>query len=127
MTMARYEHLPIYREAYDLTVHIEKIVQNFGRYHKYTLGTDLRNKCRLILEKIVETNNDENKAPYLLELRKELEVFKILARLCHDAGGFQNTRSYLHIAERITNIARQSEGWLKKVKSDSGQQLKETR
>ena len=38
--MARYEHLPIFREAYDLTVHIEKIVRNFSRYHKYTLGTD---------------------------------------------------------------------------------------
>ena len=44
--MARYEHLPIYREAYDLTLHIEKIVQNFSRYHKYTLGTDLRNGMR---------------------------------------------------------------------------------
>jgi hypothetical protein len=50
--MARYEHLPIFREAYDLTVHIEKIVRNFSRYHKYTLGTDLRNKSRAILETI---------------------------------------------------------------------------
>ena len=50
--MARYEHLPIYLEAYDLTVHIEKIVRNFSRYHKYTLGADLRNKTRAVLEKI---------------------------------------------------------------------------
>jgi hypothetical protein len=56
--MARYEHLPIYREAYDLTVHIvEKIVRNFSRYHKYTLGTDLQNKTRAVLEKIIEANN----------------------------------------------------------------------
>jgi hypothetical protein len=48
-----YEHLPIFRAAYDLTVHIEKIVRNFSRYHKYTLGTDLRNKSRGILEKII--------------------------------------------------------------------------
>ncbi len=44
--MARYEHLPIYRAAFDLAVHIEKIVHNFSRYHKYTLGTELRNKSR---------------------------------------------------------------------------------
>ena len=50
--MARYEHLPIFREAYDLSVHIEKIVRNFSRYHKYTLGTDLRNKSLRILEKL---------------------------------------------------------------------------
>jgi hypothetical protein len=51
--MARYEHLPIYLEAYDLTVHIEKIVRNFSRYHKYTLGTDLRNKTRAVYTALI--------------------------------------------------------------------------
>jgi hypothetical protein len=36
--MARYDHLPIYRTAFDLAVHIEKIVRHFSRYHKYSLG-----------------------------------------------------------------------------------------
>ena len=27
--MARYEHLPIYRAAFDLAVHVEKIVKSF--------------------------------------------------------------------------------------------------
>lgn len=124
--MARYEHLPIFREAYDLTVHIEKIVRNFSRYHKYTLGTDLRNKSRGILEKIVEANNDAgNRAAHLLELRLELESFKVLARLCHDSGGFASTRSYLHLAERITNLARQNEGWLKQTWGQSGRRRKQ--
>ena len=112
--MARYEHLPIFREAYDLSVHIEKIVRNFGRYHKYTLGTDLRNKSRCILGKIVDANNSRKRRGLLLELRQELEGFKVLSRLCHDSGGFASTRSYLHVAERITGIARQNEGWIKK-------------
>ena len=42
--MARYEHLPIYRAAFDLAVHVEKIVRSFGRYHKYSLGTELRER-----------------------------------------------------------------------------------
>jgi len=33
--MARYEHLPIYKKAMDLAIHLEKIVRNFSRYHKY--------------------------------------------------------------------------------------------
>ncbi len=114
--MARYEHLPIFKAAYDLTLHIEKIVRNFSRYHKYTLGTDLRNKSRRILEKIVEANSDSDRTARLLELRQELEGFKLLARVCHDSGGFANTRSYLHLAGRVTNIARQNEGWLKGLK-----------
>jgi hypothetical protein len=39
--MARYEHLPIYKAAMDLTVYIEQVVRNFSRYHKYTLGPGL--------------------------------------------------------------------------------------
>jgi hypothetical protein len=35
--MARYEHLPIYKKAMNLTVYFEKIVRNFSRYNKYTL------------------------------------------------------------------------------------------
>ena len=68
--MAHYEHLPIFREAYDLTVHIEKIVRHFSRYHKYALGTDLRDKSRKILEKIIEANNARDaRGVHLLELR----------------------------------------------------------
>ncbi len=40
--MARYEHLPIYKKATDLTIYLEKVVRNFSRYHKYILGSDLR-------------------------------------------------------------------------------------
>ena len=50
---AFYEHLPILRAAYDLAVHFEQIVRHFSRDHKYTLGTDLRDKSRKILEKII--------------------------------------------------------------------------
>ena len=42
--MARYEHLPIYKAALDMTVHFEKLVAGFSRYHKYTLGTELRER-----------------------------------------------------------------------------------
>jgi len=42
--MARYEHLPIYKQAMDVAVHFEKVVAGFSRYHKYTLGTELRSR-----------------------------------------------------------------------------------
>ena len=38
--MAQYEHLPIYKKAFDMTVYIENIVKGFSRYHKYTLGVE---------------------------------------------------------------------------------------
>lgn len=36
--MAQYEHLPIYRAALKLAIHLETIVRGFSRYTKYTLG-----------------------------------------------------------------------------------------
>jgi hypothetical protein len=46
LAMARYEHLPIYKTAMDLTIYLEQVVRNFSRYHKYTLGSDLRQQSR---------------------------------------------------------------------------------
>ncbi len=113
--MARYEHLPIYRAAFDLAVHMEKIVRHFSRYHKYSLGTELRERSRRILERVMEANSRRDRAALLLQLREELESFKMLARLCHVSGGFASTRAYLHVAERVVAIAKQNEGWLKQT------------
>ena len=85
--MARYDHLPIFRAAYDLTVHNEKIVRNFGRYHKVTLGTGLRNRSRAILQRIIRRNNPrDDRAARLLELRQEIESLKVLPGFCQQAG-----------------------------------------
>ena len=122
--MARYEHLPIFRDAYDLTVHVEKLVRGFSRYHKYTLGTDLRNRTRGILDLIVDANNSNGeRGERLEELRKALESLKVLNRLCNDSSAFPGgTRSYLHMAERITGLAKQNEGWIKVTRKKEKQE-----
>ena len=73
--MARHEHLPIYKAALDLTVHFEKLVAGFSRYHKYTLGTELRQGSRAVLQQVLRTNNAatrEQRAAERLELRASL-------------------------------------------------------
>ena len=32
--MARYEHVPLYKTAMDLTVYLKQVVRHFSRYHK---------------------------------------------------------------------------------------------
>ena len=116
--MARYEHLPIYKATFDLAVHVEKIVRHFSRYHKYTLGTELRNLSRQILENIIDANNTPNREPILLELRTTLEKFQVVVRLCHQSGGFASTRAYLYVSEKVVNISKQNEGWLRTTFQD---------
>ena len=115
--MARYEHLPIDRSAFDWAVHLEKIVRNFSRYHKYSLGLELRQSSRAVLTRVIKANDSTERTSVLRERRHEQEHLKLCTRLCHESGGFASTRSYLHVAEWIVNLARQNEGWLRQTQA----------
>ncbi len=111
--MARYEHLPIDKKAMDVAVHFEKVVAGFSRYHKYTLGTELRNKSRDILGLIVKANSSSDKLPHLLELREKVEELIILIRLCKEVKAFKSFAAFQFAVEEVISVSRQNEGWLK--------------
>ena len=111
--MARYEHLPIYRDALALAVHFEQVVMGFSRYHKYTLGTELRNASRKTVSLIIQTNNHSDKQPGLLALRDHLEELLLLIRIAKEARAFKSFNAYSHIIELTAKVCRQNEGWLK--------------
>jgi hypothetical protein len=119
--MAQTEHLLIYKRSYDLCLYFEQIVKNFSRYHKYSLGSDLREGTRRALKLIVRANARRDKAPVLLDLREELEELKVLLRLCHDAKAFANFNSFEYAITQVTDIAKQNEGWLKSQQQGRGQ------
>jgi len=119
--MAQTEHLPIYKSAYDLCLYFEQVVRNFSRYHKYSIGADLRVSAREVLRLIVRANSRRDKEQTLLELRGELEELKVLVRLCHDAKAFPNFNSFEHTISLVTEIAKQNEGWLKSQGQSRGQ------
>ena len=57
------------------------MVAGFSRYHKYTLGTELRNKSREVVAAVIKANSSRDKLPRLLALRERLEELMILVRL----------------------------------------------
>lgn len=111
--MARYEHLPIYKQALDVAVHFEKVVAGFARYHKYTLGTELRNTSRAVVALIVKANAAHDKPPELLALRERLEELRILLRLAKEVRAFKSFQSFQFAVERVVSVCRQNEGWLR--------------
>jgi hypothetical protein len=66
-----------------VAVHFEKVVAGFSRYHKYTLGSELRNKSRDIVSLIVKANAAQDKRPQLVRVREALDELLILvAKTC---------------------------------------------
>ncbi len=110
--MARYEHLPIYKKAMDVAIHFEKVVAGFSRYHKYTLGTDLRDKIREIVGLIVKANSSREKLPRLFELREHFDELLILIRLCKGVRAFKSFKSFQFAVEQVVSVSRQNEGWI---------------
>jgi hypothetical protein len=107
--MARYEHLPIYKKAMDLAIHVEKVVRNFSRYHKYTLGSELRQKSREVAEAIIRANSRVEKLPFLMELREKLEGLQVLLRIAKEVRAFASFNSYAYASNLVVELSRQNE------------------
>ena len=116
--MAQYEHLPIYKKAYDMTIYIENIVRGFSRYHKYTLGTDLRNLSREIVRLIIRANSERERLSTLHCLRDTNEELKVVLRICKEVKAFKNFQSFTHSIEAAISLSRQSEGWIKSIRGN---------
>ncbi len=96
----------------DLTIYFEKVVRNFSRYHKYTLGSELREKSREIVGLIIKANSTSVKSPLLFELRERLEGLKVLIRICKEVKAFHSFNSFVYASNQVIDISRQNEGWI---------------
>lgn len=112
--MAYYEHLPIYKAAFDLVIYFEKIVAGFSRYNKYTHGKALREISRDIVMLIVRANNTLDKLPVLQEARIKLEELKVQIRICKEVRAFPNFNTFETSINQVVTIAKQNEGWMKR-------------
>ena len=108
-----YESLPVYKKSLDLVVYTENVVRNFGRYHKYTVGTDLRNLSRRILTLIAKANIKAGRRDCLIEALDKLEELKILIRICKEIKAFNSANSFEYMAKSVVEIIKQCEGWMR--------------
>lgn len=115
--MSLYEDLPVYKKALDLAVYFEKIVRHFEKYHKYTLGSELRNLSRSILILIAKANTKGVRKEKLLEAIDKLEELKILIHICKEIKAFRSFHSFEHSTKLTIEVLKQCEGWLRSQNS----------
>ena len=115
-----YENLPVYKSALDLAVYFEKIVRHFERYHKYTIGVDLRNLSREILILIAKANTKQVRKESLEGALGKLEELKILIHLCKEIKAFHSFKSFEFATKSIIEVSKQCEGWLRSQNFSSG-------
>ncbi len=118
--MARYEHLPIYKQAMVVAVHFERIVAGFSRYHKYTLGSELRDTSRQVVALVIRANAEPDKTGALLELRAKLDELLVLIRLAKEVQAFKSFAAYRFTVEQVASVCRQNEGWLRSLEGNAG-------
>ena len=114
--MAQYEHLPIYPKAFDLSIYLENSVRGFSRYHKYTLGTDLRNLSRRIVQLIIRANSEKDKTATLQQMRVVVEELKVTGRICKEVKAFKNFDAFKYMMEQTISLSKQCEGWLRSMR-----------
>jgi len=114
--MAYYENLPIYKKSLELVVYIENVVRNFSRYHKYTIGSNMRDLSRNLVALVIKANSRKDKRNFLTELRDKSEEMKVNIMIGKEIKAFKSFKQFQHAAALAVDVSRQSEGWLKSQK-----------
>ncbi len=108
--MARYNHLPIFQQSYDLNLEIYRTTHNFPREYKYTLGQKLKEISNEIMDWIVVINSQRDKLPYFLKIKMQVERLRIQVRIAYDLKIIKSQR--LEFLNRtIEDISMQLSGW----------------
>ena len=109
-----YENLPIFKLAMDLCVYLETIVRKFEKYHKYTIGVDLRNYSKDILFLINRANfSKEDRLQNLIKLRDKCEDLKMLIRISKELKAFNSFKQFEYSSKLTVNVCRQAQAWLR--------------
>jgi four helix bundle protein len=106
-----YEALPIYKAAMDLVVALDGAVRKFSRFHKYTLGSQLRESALAVVLQVARGNQRLERDEALQLACQRAEEVKILLNVAKEVKAFHGFNEYVQLMERAVGVAKQAEGW----------------
>ena len=111
--MNAYE-LPIFKSALELCVYVETIVKNQDKYHKYGIGSELREATRAMFYLVSKIHRSKERRVELLQVLVDKgEETKSIVYLSKELKAFKSFKQFEHSSKLTIEVCRQAEGWLK--------------
>lgn len=108
--MAQYEHLPLFKKAYDFKLYFVKLSRGFPKDFKYGIATEIRQLCLKIIDDIVLANDNADKKKYLQDILTTIVRIKVKVRLLKDLNVIKLS-SYKYISEALVDLSKQTTAW----------------
>lgn len=113
MQAKRYQALPpIYRDIKRLVVMTEETVKKFHRYHRYTIGSDLRKQAARLLRLVHRAWLDKaNAAQWVHKLLWAIDDFRLQLQMAKELNALQSFGQFEQIGKLCQQIGKQCGGW----------------
>lgn len=104
--------LPIFKSSLELCVYVDTIVKNQEKYHKYGIGSELREATREMFYLIAKINVKKKDKVYLLEqLVQKCEETKGIIYLAKELKAFKSFKQFEQSSKLTLAVCRQAQGW----------------
>ena len=91
---------------------IERVVRGFARYHKYTLGSDIRNQAMTVVRNCHRAWRDRDRQEYWKsELVWSIDELKLSLRLGSQIHAFKSFSQFESLIRTAEEIGRCAGGW----------------
>ncbi len=109
---------PIVKLAERLMLEVERAVRAFPRYHKYSLGQELRQQCREVVRLCYRAWRDRDEQPTTLRALVEgIDEIKLSLQLGSQLKAFRSFAEFEALLRVALDLGRQAGGWHKQVLS----------
>ena len=108
-------NVPIWRDANRLLLSVERVVRRFPRYHKYTLGSELRQQAMLICRLIHRAWRERQWVCRWLV--RAIDDLKLQLQLAKELALFQHFAEFEQLAGLAVEVGKQSGGWLRRAQA----------
>ena len=90
------------------------IVDNFPKYEKFVLCTQIKNLVLEIARIIIRANKSSSKKRFLYRIDVKLEELKLLIRFAHERKYLSHGK-YENASKKVAEIGRLLGGWIKSL------------